>query len=296
MRAHSVYTTQQLAVDLTYLGDATESLRRVPDNSVDLVFADPPFNLKKKYTDTKDFLPPDSYLRWSEKWLAECARVVKVSGSVIVHNIPKWLLPYGQILGKTLHFKHWIAWEAATSPMGKSLQPSHYGLLYFVKDLRKTKFYEIRSPHKTCRKCHSLQKDYGGKIKQIHPFGPLCSDVWTDLSRLRHKKYRDAHPCQLPVPLLERIILMTTDHGDMVLDPFMGAGTTGVASVRLNRRFIGFDNSPEYVSLSNRRSQNESPCSSLGQCWVGFHLNKIVTLRDCDWDKLSPLLKKPLLF
>ena len=90
--------------------------------------------------------------------------------------------------------------------MGKSLQPSHYGILYYVKDIKQTKFYELRYPHKRCRKCGYLLKDYGGKKQGLHPFGPLLSDVWTDIHRIKHNKYRDEHPCQLPIHLLERII------------------------------------------------------------------------------------------
>ena len=73
-------------------------------------------------------------------------------------------------------------------------------------------------------------KDYGGKKSQINPHGTLLSDVWADIHRIRHNTRRDAHPCQLPEPLLERLILMTTDEGDVILDPFMGAGTTALTS------------------------------------------------------------------
>jgi len=75
----------------------------------------------------------------------------------------------------------------------------------------------------------------------MHPYGPLISDVWTDIHRIRHKKRRDEHPCQLPIPLLERLILMTTDEGDIILDPFVGTGTTAIAAKRLGRKYIAID-------------------------------------------------------
>ena len=163
-------------------------------------------------------------------------RVTKATGSIFVHNIPKWLTYYASFLNKLADFKHWISWDAPTAPMGKTLQPAHYGILFYAKDAKQNKFREIRYPHKRCRKCHYLHKDYGGKKASLHPFGPLVSDSWTDIHRIKHNKYRDKHPCQLPIHLLERIILMSTDEDDIVLDPFLGTGTTAIAAKRLGRQ------------------------------------------------------------
>ena len=189
-------------------GDCLDIMKSIPDNSIDITFADPPFNLKKKYNGYKDSKEFHEYLKWSKQWIYEMVRITKPTGSIFVHNIPKWLTYYASFLNEIAYFKHWIAWDAPTAPMGKSLQPSHYGILYFVKDLKKAKFYELRYPHKRCRKCSYLLKDYGGKKASLHPFGPLISDVWTDIHRIKHNKYRDEHPCQLPLHLLERIILI----------------------------------------------------------------------------------------
>lgn len=115
----------------------------LPDNSVDVVFADPPFNLGKKYKNSKDLLIEKDYLDWSELWLAECVRVTKDTGSIFIMNIPKHLISYGNILNNFAVFKHWISWDSPTSPMGKSLQPAHYGVLYFIKTIN-NKFYELR--------------------------------------------------------------------------------------------------------------------------------------------------------
>ena len=210
-------------------------------------------------------------------------RITKPTGSIFVHNIPKWLTYYAGFLNKTAYFKHWIAWDAPTAPMGKSLQPSHYGILYYVKDLKRSKFYEIRYPHKRCRKCDYLLKDYGGKKAGLHPFGPLVSDVWTDIHRIKHNKYRDEHPCQLPIHLLERIILMSTDENDIVLDPFVGTGTTVIAAKRLGRRFIGIDIDEKYVNITKNKLSKELSNSKIGDIWVSFYLDEIVTIMDIDW-------------
>jgi len=126
-----------------------------------------------------------------------------------------------------------------------------------------------------------------GKKAGLHPFGPLVSDVWTDIHRIKHNKYRDEHPCQLPIHLLERIILMSTDENDIVLDPFVGAGTTIIAAKRLGRRFIGIDIDKKYVNITKDKLSKESSNSKIGDVWVSFYLNKIVTIRDIDWVKLT---------
>ena len=138
-------------------------LPKLPSQSVDVAFADPPFNLKKKYGVYKDRKNTNEYLEWCRQWLLEIARVTKPTGSIFVHNI-------------------------STAPMGKRLQPAHYGILFYAKDKKQNKFHQIRYPHKRCRKCKYLLKDYGGKKKMLHPFGSLVSDMWRDLHRIRHKK------------------------------------------------------------------------------------------------------------
>lgn len=274
-------------------GDCLTLLQDIPDNTVDVTFADPPFNLNKKYRSTKDSLDLQDYLNWCEKWLSEMVRVTKPTGSIFVHNIPKWLTYYTGVLNKVAYFKHWISWDAPTSPMGKSLRPSHYGILFYAKDTKINKFYEIRYPHKRCRKCGYLHKDYGGKKAMLHPFGPLISDVWTDIHRVKHAKYRDDHPCQLPIHLLERLILMSTDEGDTVLDPFSGTGTTAIATKRLGRSYIGFEIDAKYVQISEDKLQQEEPNSKIGNVWVSFFINEIVTFRDIDWKELSQFYAIP---
>jgi len=170
------------------------------------------------------------YFNWCKTWLIELVQITKHTGSIFVHNIPKWLIYYTNILNDVEDFKHWIVWDVPTAPMGKTLQPSHYGILFYEKNSKMLKFYEIRYHHKRDRKSNYLSKDYGGKMAVLYPFGPLVSDVWTDIHRVKHNKYRDEHPCQLPVHLLERLILMSTDENDVVLDPFVGTGTTVIVA------------------------------------------------------------------
>jgi len=268
-------------------GDCLELFRMIPDNSVDVTFADPPFNLKKGYNSYGDNLALQQYLVWCEQWISEMVRVTKPTGSIFLHNIPKWLTYYASFLNQRADFKHWISWDAPTAPMGKTLQPNHYGILFYAKSIKQLQFYEIRYPHKRDRKSKYLSKDYGGKKAGLHPFGSLVSDVWTDIHRVKHNKFRDEHPCQLPIHLLERIILMASNEGDVILDPFNGTGTTAIAAKRLGRHYIGFELDEKYVQITKQKLAREESNSKLGDCWVSFYLDQVVTLRDCDWATLK---------
>jgi len=274
-------------------GDCLKLFQDIPDNSIDMTFADPPFNLRKQYNSSQDDLALKHYLAWCEQWLLEMVRVTKPTGSIFIHNIPKWLTYFAGYLNTIAHFKHWITWDAATAPMGKTLQPAHYGILFYVKNPKQHKCYELRYPHKRCRKCGMLHKDYGGKKALLHPFGSLVSDVWTDIHRIRHNKYRDKHPCQLPIHLLERLILMATDAGEIILDPFSGTGTSLIAAKRLGRQYIGFELAPAYVNIIESKLSKEAAHSKIGTSWVSFFLNEIITLRDKDWSNIAPFYQLP---
>lgn len=272
-------------------GDCLEAMKRIPDNSVDVAFADPPFNLKKKYNSYYDKHDVGEYLSWCKEWLTEMVRITKPTGSFFVHNIPKWLIYFGSYLNEIAIFRHWIAWDAMGPPLGKTLLPNHYGILYYVKS-DEFKFYDIRMLHKRCRNCHYILQDYGGKKNQMHQYGPLVSDVWTDIHRIRHKKRRDEHPCQLPIHLLERLLLMSSDEGDIVLDPFIGTGTTAIAAKKLGRRFIGIDIDSKYVEITNKKLE-EIELTVINGCYVSNFLDNVITIRDKDWDKIKDAFSIP---
>lgn len=273
------------------LGDCLEVMKQIPKNSVDMTFCDSPYNLKKRYGHYADDKEVLEYLEWCRKWLHEMVRITKPTGSIFVINIPRLLTYLASYLNeeKEAHFKHWIAWNAMGAPLGKTLLPNHYGILWYVKS-EKFKFYDIRTPHVRCRVCKKLLADYGGKKELIHPFGTLESDVWTDIHRIKHNVRRDKHPCQLPIHLLERLILMVTDEGDVVLDPMVGTGTTVVAAKRLGRKFVGIEIDPKYVEIAREHVENAKP-TLINECYVSVFLNKIVTVQDKDYEKIEPFLK-----
>lgn len=277
-------------------GDCLSILKKIPDQSVDITFADPPFNLKKKYSQYNDSKEQRDYLNWCNDWISEMVRVTKPTGSIFVHNIPRWLVYYTERLNKIAYFRHWIVWDSGGAPIGKTLLPNHYGILYYTKSLsyKDFKFYDIRYPHPKCRTCNEFLKDYGGKKDQAHKFGPLLSDVWNDIHRIRHKKRRNEHPCQLAIPLLERLILMSTDEGDIVLDPFMGTGTTAVAAKQLGRKYIGIEIDPDYVNIAKNNLQSVRQTKLNNEYFVSIYLGRIRTMRNKDYKDMlekDPLLK-----
>ncbi|MGI9305704.1 MAG: DNA-methyltransferase [Gammaproteobacteria bacterium] len=261
--------------------DCLKLMRAMRAESVNMVFADPPFNLKKKYSSYKDDMPFNEYMAWTEEWLSEACRILKPDGSIFVYNIPKLLTYTAAALNRFAHFRHWIAWNANGQPLGKTLMPAHYGILFYAKNAA-PKFYEVRAPHKTCRACKTYLKDYGGKEYLRHKFGYQVSDVWDDIHRVRHNSKRiSAHPCQLPVHLVERLILMSTDENDIVFDPFCGGGSAAVAAKQMGRRYIGAEIDPGYCKAAAQKFKGAS-ASKINGAFASVHLNKIISIRDMD--------------
>ncbi|MCY4129529.1 MAG: site-specific DNA-methyltransferase [Gammaproteobacteria bacterium] len=262
--------------------DCISVMKSLRAKSVQMIFADPPFNLNKKYNSYRDNLEFSEYMEWTEQWINQCCRVLKDDGSLFIYNIPKLLVYTAPILNDVMEFRHWIAWNSNGQPLGKTLQPAHYGILFYTKS-RKSKFYDVRAPHPKCRKCGVHLKDYGGKEHLRHHFGYQVSDVWNDIHRVRHSSKRiDNHPCQLPVHLIERFILMTTDENDVVLDPFCGGGSAAVASKQMGRRYIGCDIDSHYAEVANKKYQEASSSKGINGEYVSVHLGKPVSMRHVD--------------
>lgn len=224
-----------------YNEDSLLLMKSMKSDSVDLIFADPPFNLGKNYESMiDDKLDHESYLIWSERWIKECVRILKPGGSIFIWNIPKWSIPTANILSKYLTLRHWIAVDMKYGlPIPNKLYPAHYSLLYYVKGPKANTFNPDRLPLEICKKCGHELKDYGGYKNRMNPKGVSLSDVWHDIYPVRHAKYKNRQSNELPVKLLERIISMSSEEGDLIFDPFGGSGTTYAVAEALNRRWIG---------------------------------------------------------
>lgn len=224
-----------------YEADCMEVMRGLPSNTVDLAFADPPFNLGKVYrSKIDDAKAAHHYLDWCRGWLDEMCRVLKPGGALFLWNLPKWNLPLGAYLGDRLTFRHWITVDIKYSlPIVGRLYPAHYSLLYFVKGEKPTIFHPDRLPVPCCRHCGGELRDYGGYKDKMNPKGVSLSDVWTDIPPVRHAKYKKRDANALDLKVMDRIVSMASDPGSMVLDPFGGSGTTYVASELTERRWVG---------------------------------------------------------
>lgn len=224
-----------------YNVDCMHLLRSLPENSVDCIFADPPFNLGKDYgSKVNDKLEKYDYLGWCYAWLEECCRVLKPNGSLFVYNLPKWNIHIASYLDKFLTFRHWISVDIKfTLPIPKRLYPSHYSLLYFVKGPLPKTFHPSRLPMETCRHCGGEIKDYGGYKDKMNPSGINLTDVWIDIPPVRHAKFKTRGANELSMKLLDRVLDIATEEGDLVLDPFGGSGTTFIVAEIKGRKWIG---------------------------------------------------------
>lgn len=234
-----VYTTD---LGQLYHADCLSLLPTIQSATVDTVFADPPFNLGKQYGHKVDDNRPDEeYLAWCREWLSECIRVLRPGGALFVYNLPKWNILLGAFLQQEhgLTFRHWIAVDIKFGlPIPGRLYPSHYSLLYYTKGKPKT-FERPRVPIPVCRHCGGEIKDYGGHHNKLNPEGLNLTDVWADIPPVRHKSTKHRQGNELSVKLLKRVLEISTNPNDLVLDPFGGGGSTYEAAERMGRRWVG---------------------------------------------------------
>lgn len=253
-------------------GDVLEKLRTIPDNSIDFVFADPPYNLKKEYYGYRDDLSIAEYFLWCDAWIDEVARILRPGGTFALLNIPLWAIRHFLHLETVLNYQNWIVWDALSFPV-RMIMPAHYTILCFSKGTPRplpglkaqreslgkrhgSSTYEVLSPlgEGYCLRasCISRRNRLG-----INDRG-LLSDIWWDIHRLKHNSRRVDHPCQLPPQLMYRLIALFTEPGEMVLDCFNGAGTTTLSAHQLGRRYIGIELQEKYHSMAVARHQEIS--------------------------------------
>lgn len=226
-----------------FQGDCLELLRTMPIDSIDVVFADPPFNLGKDYgKGIDDKRGSSEYLAWCSEWILECARVLRPGGTFWLYNLPKWNVELGHILNEAgLTFRHWIAIDIKMSlPVPGRLYPSHYSLLYYTKGRPKT-FVRPRTPIALCRHCGGDVKDYGGHRNKLNPEGINLTDVWLDICPVRHKSAKRRGANELSEKFLERVLTISSQEGDVIFDPFGGSGTTYAVAEDMHRKWIGIE-------------------------------------------------------
>ena len=229
-------------------GDVLEVLPTWPEGCADLVFADPPFNIRYQYDQYRDDLPPHEYLEWTAKWIDACLRVLVATGTFWIAIGDEYAAEIRAMMRRRAALRNWVIWHYTfgQSCRGK-FNRGHTHLLYFVKDPKHFTFNAdaVRIPS-------DRQLKYADR--RANPKGKLPDDVWT-YSRVcgTFKERVGWHPCQMPVRLLERIVAACSKPGDLVLDPFAGSGTTLMAAARLGRRWTGVELSEQYAAKALAR-------------------------------------------
>lgn len=242
-------------------GDCMAVLSRIPSDSLDFCFADPPYNLQKKYDNWNDGIDIREYFGWCDQWLGELARVLKPGRTLAVLNIPVWAIRHFSYLQTVLDCQGWIVWEGLSLPV-RMIMPAHYSIVCFSKGpprelpgLRKQRPSTLDAEAlRTLKPLYCLRQDCvrSRRLSGETDTQPI-TDLWWDIHRLKHNSRRVDHPCQLPPALMRRLIALFSQEGECVLDPFNGAGTTTLAAEQLNRSYIGIELSDAYNQLAARR-------------------------------------------
>lgn len=263
----------QTSLGKLYQGDCLDLMAHMESDGVDLIFADPPFNLNKLYpSGIDDNLKESHYLDWCEAWAAECVRILKPGGSLFLWNLPKWNTAMSAYLNGRLTFRHWISVDIKYSlPIPGRLYPSHYSLLYYCKGKKPAAFHPDRLPMEICPHCMGDLRDYGGYKDKMNPKGVNLTDVWFDIPPVRHAKYkRRKNANELSIRLLDRVIEMASNENDVVFDPFGGSGTTYVVAELKRRKWMGVEIGP-VEDIVDRFAQIESEAEFLRKIRQGYN-------------------------
>jgi site-specific DNA-methyltransferase (adenine-specific) len=237
-------TTQRIIV-----GDCIEGLRTLPTESVDLIVTDPPYNIGIDYGGGKKADRRPDYWEWCRKWIWFCDRVLKPTGSI-------WVIS-GQEHGaeidislqlQGLSVRNRITWHETFGvychrKFGRCSRP----IFYAVKDAKNFTFNAAAVTVPSAR-----QEKYGDK--RANPAGKIMGDVWK-INRVcgTFRERVRGVPTQLPEELVERIVRVSSNPGDTILDPFAGSGTTLAVAARLGRSGVGCELNPEYARIAEER-------------------------------------------
>jgi site-specific DNA-methyltransferase (adenine-specific) len=251
-------------------GNSIEWLKTLQTESVDLIFADPPYNIKKADWDT--FESQEEYIKFSMQWIEQAARVLKPTGTLFICGFSEILADLKHPASKLFKSCRWIIWNYKNKAnLGSDWGRSHESILHF----RKTKNFtfnidEVRIPysehtlkypsHPQAETSQYNNGKNGNHIWEPNPLGAKPKDVLEipqDIIEVpttcngMHEK--TPHPTQKPEELLRKIILASSNIGDTVLDPFCGSGTTPVCAEQLQRKWLSCDLSPEYLDWATNR-------------------------------------------
>jgi site-specific DNA-methyltransferase (adenine-specific) len=257
-----------IQLDTLYNSDCIEGMNRIPAGTVDLAFADPPFNIGYKYDVYEDRMKAEEYLDWSKKWGQALIRTLKPDGTFWLAIGDDFAAELKVLFQRELGLvcRSWVIWYYTFGVHCKSkFARSHTHLLHFVRDPKKFTFNteDIRVPSARQLVYADARADSRGRLPddtwitrpQDLPEGFSAEEDTWYVPRVcgTFKERAGWHGCQMPEKVLDRIIRACSNVGETVLDPFGGSGSTLIVAKKLNRRFLGFELSKDYANRINAR-------------------------------------------
>lgn len=245
-----------------YEGDCLEILRTLPAESVDMIFADPPYNLSNDgFTCKSGKMVSVNKGDWDkskgietdyafhQNWLSECRRVLKPNGTLWVSGTYHSIYACGHALQKLgYHILNDICWfkpNASPNLSCRFFTASHETLIWARKHKKAKHTFNY----------DAMRNNDFPEDKMKVPKKQMRS-VWSISVTPQSEKTHGKHPTQKPLKLMKRVVLASTNEGDIILDPFCGSGTTGVAAVNYGRKFVGIEIDGDYLKLSKKRINN----------------------------------------
>lgn len=244
--------------NIIHVGDALAMIRQLPDSSVDLIIADPPYSLAKdrEFGEGAYFESRETWLAWCKTWLREAARVLKPKGNLLVyaiHHNACFLQVYLYELG--LVYRRQIIWNYENGWSKYRNGPAcHYEPILWFAHQNDSTYHVIREPYKSEERLrHKITKN--GKVWTPHPDGRQGGDVWRipTLAGRRFANERTEHPTQKPLALSHRLVKHFSNPGEVVLVPFAGSGSECVAAVQAGRQFVAAEINPTFADIAQRR-------------------------------------------
>lgn len=238
--------------------DMMKGIDRIPDVSIDLIIADPPYSLGKDYGNNSDKLKPKEYLEWTYKWIDAVISKLKTNGSFYIFLSWQYSPEIFSYIKTKMKMVNEIIWDRKVPSMGGSTRKFssvHDNIGFFVKS---NDYHfdidSIRIPYDPETKKARTRSIFVGKKWLELGFNP--KDVWSYARLHAEDPERMNHPTQKPIEIIERMILASCPENGIVLDPFLGTGTTAFVCSKINRKYVGFEINPEYYEIIVERLKN----------------------------------------
>lgn len=250
--------TKENISDTIFYGNALQSLEHIPDASVSLLIADPPYNLNKNFGQGSIKMNAQEYREWCQTWLTECARILKDTGTIYVCCDWSYSGMFKELLETHFSIRNRITWKRDKGRGSKTNWKNNMEDIWYATKSNKYVFNldevkvkkEVIAPYvDKSGKPKDWFEEKGKKYRRTHP-----SNIWTDMTvPFWSMPENTEHPTQKPEKLIERLIQASSNVGDLIFDPFMGSGTVAVVAKRLNRHYSGFEIDKRYYVLAQKR-------------------------------------------